>query len=307
MKCKLIMVLSLLLLSWSMVQAAGNAQIDIRVLGGVNGENDTIWTTADDQTIDFWVANDDVSGGFQFPIELTSPDGVTWEWVAQVDNAWGTSKYVTHVPSSRIDPPATVFDLTQGILVVESGLPTKIMMGTGVLFSTGMAAGELQHIMSVHIATDVADTGTLCVDINTAVGPGTYSFIDYGGTEMTSTFLDANADGVWCFPVIKPTGVNDHNPNVPAVYSLGQNYPNPFNPSTVINYSMERKGKIDISVFNVLGQHVKTLVNGEVDAGAHQAIWDGTDQNGASVASGVYFYKMVTDKYVDTRKMALMR
>ena len=301
MKCKLLMVLSLLLLSWGMVQAAGNAQIDVRVVG------DTIWADAAENAIDIWVANDAVCGGFQFPIELSSPDGVTWAWVPQASNAWGDSDYVTHVTGSRIDAPATLFDLTQGILVVETYLPSKIGMGTGVLFGAGMAAGELQHIISIHLDADVAASGTLCVDIDAAVGPMTYSFIDYGGTEMTSTFLDDGGDGTWCFPVKVPVAVGDENPNVPAVYSLGQNYPNPFNPATVINYSMERKGKIDISIFNVLGQHVKTLVNGEVEAGAHQAIWDGTDQNGATVASGVYFYKMITDKFVDTRKMALMR
>lgn len=300
MKCKLLMVLLLMLLSWGMVQAAGNAQIDIRVVG------DTIWADAPENAIDIWVANDAVCGGFQFPFELTSPDGVTWTWVTQ-GTGWGTSKYVTHVTGSRIDPPATLFDLTAGILVVETYLPNQIGMGSGILFGAGMAAGELQHILSLHLNADVAASGTLCVDIDAAVGPMTYSFIDYGGMEMSSTFLDDGGDGTWCFPVKVPDAVSGENPNVPAVYSLGQNYPNPFNPATVINYSMERKGKIDISIFNVLGQHVKTLVNGEVEAGTHQAIWDGTDQNGATVASGVYFYKMITDKFVDTRKMALMR
>ncbi len=301
MKFKLLMVL--LLMSWGVVQAAGNAEIDIRFVG------DTINPEAAEQTLDFWVANDITSGGFQFPIELTSPDGVTWTWVTQV-TGWGTGKYVTHVVGSRIDPPATNFDLTQGILVVETGLPTKLVMGTGVLFGPGMAAGALQHIMSVHIDTDVQDTGVvhqLCVNIQSFVGPATYGFFDYGGLEMSSTFLDANGDGIWCFPVQRPMAAGETNPNVPATYSLGQNFPNPFNPTTVIAYGMERKGKINISIFNVLGQHVKTLVDGEVEAGAHQVIWDGADQSGAEVASGVYFYKMTTEKYVETRKMALMR
>jgi hypothetical protein len=302
MKCKVLMVL-LLVVSWGMVQAAGNAELDIRVVG------DTINPDAADQTLDIWVANDAVSGGFQFPIELTSSDGVTWTWVTQTVG-WGTGKYITSVTGSRIDPPATVFDLTAGILVLESGLPTKIGMGGGVMNSPGMAAGALEHILSVHIDTDVQDTmpHQLCVDVNAIIGPFSYSFIDYGGNEMSMTFLDANSDGVWCFPVKTPPGaVDGTNPNVPATYSLGQNFPNPFNPTTVIAYGMERKGKIDISIFNVLGQHVKTLVDGEAEAGVHQAVWDGTDQNGAAVASGVYFYKMTTEKYVETRKMALMR
>jgi len=303
MKCKLIMLLSLLLLSWGMVQAAGNAQLDLRVVG------DTIDPDAADQSIDFWAANDIVCGGFQFPIALSSVNGVTWTWVTQTVG-WGPGKYITTVDGSRCDSAATKFDLTGGILVVESGLPDAIGMGAGVLTGPGMAAGSLQHILSAHIDTDVQDTGIvheLCVDINAIIGPFSYSFIDYDGNEMTSTFLNPGGTGIWCFPVMRPLAAGDVRPNTPAIYSLSQNFPNPFNPSTVINYSMERKGKLNISIFNILGQHVKTLVDAEVEAGAGQVIWDGTDQGGSGVASGVYFYKMTTDKYVETRKMALMR
>jgi hypothetical protein len=290
--------LLLMAISPPLTYAAGNVQIDIRVVG------DTIHPEID-PTLDFWIANDAVCGGFQVPIEPSSPDGVTWTWVSQA-SGWGDSNYVTHVSGSRIDPPATLFDLTAGILVVQSELPNKLMFGAGVLFGAGMAAGELQHVISVHINTEVPafTVGTLCVDLNVSVGPGTIAFMDYGGMEMNTTFLDANNDGVWCFPVPGAIAVDETAPNVPTVYSLGQNYPNP---STVIAYSMERRGKVDISIFNVLGQLVKTLVSGEVDAGAHQAIWDGTDRNGATVASGVYSYRMVTDRYIETRKMTLMR
>jgi hypothetical protein len=291
------MLLSLLLLSWGMAQAQDTAMVDLRV------EGDTIFPEVD-QTLDIWVYNNFLSGGIQFPLHLTSPDGVTWTWLEQAEG-WGTHKYFTHVVGSRVDPPATVFDMTGGFLVVENYLPDAIGIG-----GTGMAAGPLQHILSAHIDTEVQDTGkvhSLCIDITQDVGYVTYSFIDFGGIEVPTIYLDENGDGTWCIPVMRPMAAGDRPHNTPAVYSLNQNYPNPFNPSTVINYSMERKGKVNISIYNILGQHVKTLVDGEVEAGPNQVIWDGTDQEGSGVASGVYFYKMTTEKYVETRKMALMR
>ncbi|MDD4051287.1 MAG: T9SS type A sorting domain-containing protein [candidate division Zixibacteria bacterium] len=304
MKCKLIMLLSVLLLSWGMVHAVGDAQVDLRVVG------DTIFPEVD-QTLDFWVANDSLCGGIQLPFELSSTDGVTWAWLTQ-PTGWGTSKYITHVVDSRVDPPATVFDLTGGFLVLEGGLPSALGVGGGTgAVGTGMAAGPLQHILSAHFDTEVQDTGvvhTLCVDMNVTVGPFSFAFTDFNsGFDFNTTFLDANGDAIWCFPVMRPLAAGDARPNTPAVYSLSQNYPNPFNPTTVINYSMERKGKINISIFNILGQHVKTLVDAEVEAGANRVTWEGTDQDGSGVASGVYFYKMTTDKYVETRKMTLMR
>jgi hypothetical protein len=90
-------------------------------------------------------------------------------------------------------------------------------------------------------------------------------------------------------------------------FDLGQNFPNPFNPVTEIDYSVERKTHVNISVFNILGQKVATLVDGEKDAGKYEAVWEGIDDNGDQVASGIYFYKMYTTDFVETRKMVLMR
>ncbi len=93
----------------------------------------------------------------------------------------------------------------------------------------------------------------------------------------------------------------------PTTYSLGQNYPNPFNPSTTIAYSLKNPGHVKISVYNVLGQNVRTLVNEFKDANAHTAVWNGMDDAGNVVSSGVYFYRIQTGDYSDIRKMVLMK
>jgi hypothetical protein len=94
---------------------------------------------------------------------------------------------------------------------------------------------------------------------------------------------------------------------VPAVTALTGNYPNPFNPETTINFSMSEAGMVNIEIYNIKGQRVKTLVSEDMDAGNHSLVWNGRDNNNNPVSSGVYFYKMVTGKYTSTKKMILMK
>jgi len=92
-----------------------------------------------------------------------------------------------------------------------------------------------------------------------------------------------------------------------AATQLNNNYPNPFNPVTKIAYSVKETGNVSLEIYNLKGQLVKTLVNNVQEAGVHTEIWNGTDDSGKSVASGVYFYKMKTQNYNSTKKMILMK
>ncbi len=94
---------------------------------------------------------------------------------------------------------------------------------------------------------------------------------------------------------------------VPSTYSLLQNYPNPFNPSTTIGFALPTAGDVTLDVFNLLGQKVKTLVNTAMEAGEHTVVWDGTTDAGTRVASGVYFYRLSTENFTDTRKMLMLK
>lgn len=94
---------------------------------------------------------------------------------------------------------------------------------------------------------------------------------------------------------------------VPAVFELEQNYPNPFNPITAIRYSLRRPSQVEITVFNVLGQEVRTLESGMQPAGSYETTWNGTDQAGSPVASGVYFYRIKAGDFTETRKMVLLK
>jgi hypothetical protein len=94
---------------------------------------------------------------------------------------------------------------------------------------------------------------------------------------------------------------------IPDKYELEQNYPNPFNAGTVIRFSQPVYGKVSITVYNILGAKVRTLVDEFRVAGLHQTDWDGKSDDGQRVASGVYFYRIVTEGYTSTRKMVLMK
>jgi hypothetical protein len=93
----------------------------------------------------------------------------------------------------------------------------------------------------------------------------------------------------------------------PAVFGLAQNMPNPFNPSTTIQFSLEAHGETRLLVYSVTGQLVRTLVSGQREAGWHTAVWDGTNDVGRAVGSGIYIYRVVTPSGVAVKRMTLVR
>ncbi|MCK4653950.1 MAG: right-handed parallel beta-helix repeat-containing protein, partial [Candidatus Cloacimonetes bacterium] len=101
--------------------------------------------------------------------------------------------------------------------------------------------------------------------------------------------------------------VNADEDLIPLITKLNQNYPNPFNPTTTINYSLKENSKVSINIYNIKGQKVRTLIKDKLEAGNYSVIWYGKDNNGKSVSSGIYFYKLKTDKFEKTKKMILMK
>jgi hypothetical protein len=93
----------------------------------------------------------------------------------------------------------------------------------------------------------------------------------------------------------------------PDGFELAQNYPNPFNPATSIQYTLSQPTRVELVVFNTLGQKVKTLLSTDQQPGTHLVSWDGTDDRGTTVASGAYFYRLVWSEGELTKKMTLIR
>jgi hypothetical protein len=108
--------------------------------------------------------------------------------------------------------------------------------------------------------------------------------------------------------------INDSSPlelNIPnnkiLKHELLQNYPNPFNDRTTIKYKTQKEGYGDLTIYNIFGQRIKTLISGQLSKGYHTVTWNGKDENGKNVASGVYFYQLKLDSFVSVRKLLMMR
>jgi len=107
---------------------------------------------------------------------------------------------------------------------------------------------------------------------------------------------------------LSPTAVGvEEKETVPASYSLRQNYPNPFNPSTVITYAMQERQHVTLTVYNLLGEEIATLVSGVQNAGVHSLEWNGRTSEGHALTSGIYFVRIQAGSFSDVRKMMLLK
>ena len=113
--------------------------------------------------------------------------------------------------------------------------------------------------------------------------------------------------GFWT-PWLEATDVEgEEEMEVPREFSLSQNYPNPFNPHTVIAYALPKESHVKITVYNILGQKVRILKD-EIEEGGHKrVVWDGRDNSGNEVTSGIYFYKIVAGNFVKAKKMMMVK
>ncbi|MDD4310655.1 MAG: choice-of-anchor J domain-containing protein, partial [Candidatus Cloacimonetes bacterium] len=175
-----------------------------------------------------------------------------------------------------------------------------------------------QYIESFKVGistTGTAPTNFTIISGATAIQPPTtwteYIYpLSYGTTPIRIGIQCVSDDKfVFCVDDVTVEGASpNEDPIVPVIATeLKNNYPNPFNPETTISFSVKEAAPVTLEIYNVKGQLVKTLVNNVMDAGNHSAVWNGMDNNGRSVASGMYYYKMNAGKYSSTKKMVLMK
>ncbi len=142
---------------------------------------------------------------------------------------------------------------------------------------------------------------------NTDVRYGDYIGIDFWGNKIVPVWTDERAGGfdmeIYTAVIDITTGIQPVAGNVPAKYELMQNYPNPFNPSTNILFNLPKKSNVSLSIYDISGKEVATLLSGDYESGEHSVTWDGS-----AVASGVYFYKLIaSDGFTETKKMILVK
>ena len=119
-------------------------------------------------------------------------------------------------------------------------------------------------------------------------------------------FVSTTTDAVGHFALPLRAFSTDRGTALPTDFALGHNYPNPFNPSTIIPYQIPTSTHVRLEVFNMLGQHLATLVDGERSAGVYTAQWDGTDAAGQAVGAGVYIYRLSSGGLTVSQRMVLV-
>ena len=258
-------------------------------------------TKARDPVKDF---NTLFAAGNRFPTGLWS-DGTTM-WVA--DRLEG-KLYAYDMPTNGNTPDADVPGTPTILVTPGAGSLTVSWSAPG---GAAVTAYDLRYIRSA--AADKTDTNwTVMQDIWTAgSGDLIYELTDLtGGTQYDVQVRAVNnsGDGPWSVTVTgtptahaKPVAIG-----LPEETQLQQNAPNPFNSETVISWSLREPGSVRLEVFSVTGQRVVVLRQGHQQAGYHRLHWDGRDNAGHSLASGIYLYRLETAKGVLTRKLTLLR
>jgi len=181
--------------------------------------------------------------------------------------------------------------------------------GGTVLFSGGTyAADEIVDVDCILAAGDYIFT------IYDSYGDGICCLYGEGYYTLTldeTVLFEGNGEFAYeeSTPFTVESGVDADNGLIPVyTTSLGHNYPNPFNPTTNINYNVYGEDvQTELVVYNIKGQKVKQLVSEKLSTGKYTIVWNGVDEQGSKVSSGVYFYKMKAGKFQETKKMILMK
>ena len=138
-------------------------------------------------------------------------------------------------------------------------------------------------------------------------GERTYRYVDKTTTQDCNHYYWLEDVDIFGYKTLHGPVYANKNYGLPKIYELSQNYPNPFNPETVIKYSLPQADRVEITIYNVMGQLIRTLVDNTQKAGYHTVLWDGRNELGVSVSSGIYFVKMKASSFVQTRKMMMLR
>lgn len=165
---------------------------------------------------------------------------------------------------------------------------------------------EGDRVLLATVTFNLEDTMTICIDTTWWPPTARLAF-----TRMDAQTYFPRTNMPLCFRVdTVGTGVREipgSENSRPTEFALSQNYPNPFNPDTYIEFELARASHVKIDIFNIVGQKVKTLVDEEMQPGRYVADWDSKDQQGNSVSSGIYFYRMQADNFSDMKKMLLVK
>jgi hypothetical protein len=261
----------------------------------------------------YGLAWDNVSAGGPY-LWVFSQDGVPPIMVSQFSPA--TGQY-TGVSFFAIDHGGENDDLAGGICFTTQWNPTLGILFCLVQGTTGGNSADL--VQGYEVTPNVT---WLLVSPTTGIIEQSQSAnltitVDFSGSEIVadsiyhgSIIVTSNAQGTATIPVTAragAVGVDDPQAGLPLEFSLSQNYPNPFNPNTNIAFAIPGKSHVDLSIYDITGARVANLMNSDLEAGTYRIAFNGRDEKGQTLSSGVYFYKLRANDRTITRKMIFMK
>ena len=247
---------------------------------------------------------------------LDNSDNINIVWRGRISGEYGLQ--IKHKAWSDLSWPG-VYDT-----VVDSGFgatrPTMVIDNNENLFVAyqGFVLGGTIDEIALVTSTDGGATWSNQHTLSRADHDGGYQGMD---PRVTSSGIDMawregyliNLDDpdslaiVYGHVDLSIVGLEDLQPQVIDKFELAQNYPNPFNPTTQIKYSVNKLGNYELAVYNLLGEKVRTLISSQLSPGTYSIDWDGKNEFGKAVASGIYFYKLSGKDLSVIKKMALIR
>ena len=127
-------------------------------------------------------------------------------------------------------------------------------------------------------------------------------------TVFTTDSVDTTiSNDVWNILIDAGGVLSIHGDIIPEVYALHQNYPNPFNPTTILRYDLPEDTQVNITIYDIMGREVRTLVNNQQSAGYKSVVWDATNDLGQPVSAGMYLYRISAEEFVQVKKMVLLK
>ncbi len=257
----------------------------------------------------------------EFSVQVVDPDGDQLYYTWKVDNAvagnsasfFFDSRYYTrgyHYVTVEIFDQLTsitntwIVDNKSAVEMKSFSTAVVPYQGVQVVWETTREVDNL----GFHVYRGYSESGLfskITVELLPVSTDGKYRFLDkeaQAGQKYYYKIEDLSSSGETMMhgPVMAELAL-------PEKYELSQNYPNPFNPTTQIRYQLPNADKVRITIYNLTGQVVRTLVDAQVQAGYHITQWDGRSDQGSAVGSGIYYYRIETKSYTMTRKMAMLK
>jgi len=144
------------------------------------------------------------------------------------------------------------------------------------------------------------------ISLETFEPQDTFAGVSFAGNFAGRWYLD-DLEVVAVEPPAPTAVFEERTAGQPSLLALAQNYPNPFNSSTVIRFALPSSGPVELAVYNMAGQRVARLIDGSREAGVYTVGWDGRDDGGRALASGLYLYRLRGSSHMAARKLLLLR